>query len=81
MLSHDTVTPSRRTDALKISRRITRNTANRAIKKPIKGVVPQPGDTLPYSEFSGFRTVPRFVTEPIFFRILIELLDVAIKKN
>ena len=41
---------------------ITKNTAKRPIKKPINGVVPQPGDTLPYSEFNGFKRLPRIVT-------------------
>jgi len=34
------------------------NTANRAIVKPIRGVVPYPGATLPYSELSGFNDLP-----------------------
>lgn len=32
--------------------------ANRAIATPIKGVVPHPGATLPYSEFNGFNKLP-----------------------
>lgn len=65
MLSQDIVTLSRSTEALKISRIITRKTAKRAIKKAITGVVPQPGETFPYSEFRGFSRVPRLVTKPL----------------
>lgn len=35
--------------------------ANRAIATPIKGVVPHPGATLPYSEFNGFNKSPTAV--------------------
>ena len=38
-----------------------RNIANRAIATPIKGVVPHPGATLPYSEFKGFNKSPTTV--------------------
>ena len=41
---------------------ITKNTAKRQPKNVINGVVPQPGATLPYSEFKGFKRVPRTVT-------------------
>jgi hypothetical protein len=51
-------TPSSNTEELYISKIITKNNANKAIKKPIIGVVPQPGATLPYSELSGFRKTP-----------------------
>jgi hypothetical protein len=34
------------------------------MKNAMSGVVPQPGATFPYSEFSGFSRVPRFVTNP-----------------
>ena len=37
---------------------IDRNIANKAIATPIKGVVPQPGATFPYSEFKGFSKLP-----------------------
>ena len=37
------------------------NIANRAIAIPIKGVVPQPKATLPYSEFSSFNKSPTMV--------------------
>ncbi|CAN4128508.1 unnamed protein product [Withania somnifera] len=40
---------------------IDRNTANKAIATPIKGVVPHPGATLPYSEFNGFNKLPTVV--------------------
>jgi hypothetical protein len=80
MLSQDIVTLSRSTEALKISRIITRKTAKRVIKKAITGVVPQPGETFPYSEFSGFRRVPRLVTELVLLLIFVGLLYVAIKK-
>ncbi|RYR29907.1 hypothetical protein Ahy_B01g054543 [Arachis hypogaea] len=35
--------------------------ANKAIATPIKGVVPHPGATLPYSEFNGFNKAPTVV--------------------
>ncbi len=35
-----------------------KNIANKAIATPIKGVVPHPGATLPYSEFKGFNKSP-----------------------
>ena len=38
--------------------------ANKPIKTPIRTVVPQPGATLPYSEFNGFKAVPNAVTFP-----------------
>jgi hypothetical protein len=38
-----------------------RKIANRAIATPIKGVVPHPGATLPYSEFNGFNKLPTLV--------------------
>jgi hypothetical protein len=44
---------------------ITKNTKNRAIKTAITGVVPQPGDTLPYSEFRGLRISPNLVFNAI----------------
>ena len=31
------------------------------MKTPITGVVPQPGETLPYSEFKGRNRLPNFV--------------------
>ena len=37
------------------------NIANRAIAIPINGEVPQPGATLPYSEFSDFNKSPTMV--------------------
>jgi hypothetical protein len=43
---------------------ITKNTAKRRIKTPINTVVPQPGNTLPASEFSGRNKVPSGVTIP-----------------
>jgi hypothetical protein len=45
---------------------MTRKTANRAITTAIKGVVPHPGATFPYSEFSGLSKVPRLVTTLLF---------------
>jgi hypothetical protein len=44
---------------------ITRKTKNRPIKTPITGVVPHPGDTLPYSEFSGLKISPNRVLNAI----------------
>ena len=41
---------------------MTKKTANKAIKTPIITVVPQPGATFPYSELSGFKSVPSAVT-------------------
>lgn len=38
-----------------------KNTVNKAIATPIKGVVPHPGATLPYSEFNGFNKAPTVV--------------------
>lgn len=49
---------------------IVRKTANNAIKIAIIFVVPQPGATLPYSEFKGFRMLPKTVTFPLEFDIL-----------
>jgi len=43
---------------------ITKNTAKRRINTPINTVVPQPGNTLPASEFSGRNKVPSGVTIP-----------------
>jgi hypothetical protein len=49
---------------LKISRMINRNTANKRINTAINTVVPQPGNTLPASEFNGLKRVPNGVTIP-----------------
>jgi hypothetical protein len=62
---------------------MTRKTANNPINTPISGVVPQPGVTFPYSEFRGFRRVPRFVTNPSVsasLRGCLVIFEVAIKK-
>ena len=48
---------------------IDRNIANKAIATPIKGVVPQPGATFPYSEFKGFSKLPA----PVRFGLGLEL--------
>ena len=48
---------------------IDRNIANKAIATPIKGVVPQPGATFPYSEFKGFNKLPA----PVRFGLGLEL--------
>jgi hypothetical protein len=53
--------PSNKTEELKISKIIHKNIANKAIATPIKGVVPHPGATLPYSEFNGFNKTPMVV--------------------
>jgi hypothetical protein len=45
-------------EELLISKIIDRNNANRVIVKPIRGVVPHLGATLPYSELSGFKDLP-----------------------
>ena len=61
------VTSSKITEPLKISKRITKNTAKRAPKTPIKTVVPHPGATLPYSEFNGRNKVPSAILKKNFF--------------
>ena len=66
------------TDKLYISNIITRNTANKAMNSPMITVVPQPGATLPYSEFKGFNIVPKgvffpFVLDILFFDIVVML--------
>lgn len=43
---------------------ITKKTAKSRINTPINTVVPQPGNTLPASEFSGRNKVPSGVTIP-----------------
>lgn len=43
---------------------INKNTANKLMKTPIRAVVPQPGNTLPASEFKGRNKVPNGVTIP-----------------
>jgi hypothetical protein len=48
---------------------IDRNIANKAIATPIKGVVPQPGATFPYSKFKGFNKLPA----PVHFGLGLEL--------
>jgi hypothetical protein len=48
-------------EELSIFKIIDRNIANRAIVIAIKGVVPQPGATLPYSKFNGFNKSPIIV--------------------
>jgi len=55
------------------------------------GVVPQPGATFPYSEFSGFSSVPKFVTRPVsillcfvfvrFFEVVIEKERILVINN
>lgn len=55
------VTPSKITEPLKISKIITKKTAKRAPNTPIKTVVPQPGATLPDSEFNGRSKVPKAI--------------------
>jgi len=47
---------------LKISNIIVKNIANNAINTPMSTVVPQPTETLPYSELRGFNKVPKGVT-------------------
>ena len=37
------------------------------MKTPITTVVPQPGATLPYSEFNGLSNVPKAVTFAVSF--------------
>jgi hypothetical protein len=62
---------------------ITRKIANNDINTAIRGVVPQPGVTLPYSEFKGFSKIPRLVTNPpstAFCLTLVGFFKVTIKK-
>jgi hypothetical protein len=48
----------------------------------IKGVVPHPGATFPYSEFNGFSKVPRLVTTLLFIPLLLRgTFEVAIKER
>jgi hypothetical protein len=43
---------------------ISKKAAKRRINTPIRTVVPQPGNTLPASEFKGRNKVPKGVTIP-----------------
>ena len=54
-------------DELYICKIISKNTKNDAIVTAIKGVVPQPGATLPYSAFNGRKISPKRVLKAIFF--------------
>ncbi|CAN4128348.1 unnamed protein product [Withania somnifera] len=38
-----------------------KSSQSKAITTPIKGVVPHPGATLPYSKFNGFNKLPTVV--------------------
>lgn len=63
---------------------ITRKTKKSPMKKAIKRVVPQPGDTLPYSEFRGLSRRPKFVTRPLLLSpscVFTCVLKVAIIEN
>ena len=63
---------------------MTRKTANRAINTAIKGVVPHPGATFPYSEFKGLSKVPRLVTTLLFivsWLSFIGVFEVAINEK
>jgi hypothetical protein len=50
------------------------------MKIAIKTVVPQPGATLPYSEFKGFKRVPNEVTIPVSITsdLIFDVVPVAI---
>lgn len=52
-------------DELYICNIINKNTKKSAITNPINGVVPQPGETLPYSEFKGRKNSPNLVLKAI----------------
>jgi hypothetical protein len=60
---------------------IARKTANKAINTTITGVVPQLGETFPYSEFRGFRRVPRLVDKDSPFFILFAGIVIKIKNE
>jgi hypothetical protein len=57
---------------------INKNTKNAAITTAIIGVVPQPGATLPYSEFKGRKSSPNLVRNAIkifiFNKLIFEFL-------
>lgn len=44
---------------------INKKTKNNPIKRPIRGVVPQFGETFPYSIFNGLRISPNLVFNAI----------------
>ncbi len=74
---------SKITEELYISNITVRNIANSPINTPIITVVPQPGATFPYSEFSGFKIVPKVVTFPLefdtlFFEIVVMIIFLII---
>ena len=94
IVNQETGTDSSSKEPFQSSRIITRNRRNATIKAAIKGVVPQPGVTFPYSAFSGFRKVPTAVIRQLailfcfificlfsFFIILIFMFFKRITKN
>ena len=49
------------------------------MKTAIRIVVPQPGATLPYSEFNGFKALPKAVTFPVLLpKAALNFVPVAI---
>ena len=65
-LVQSTSTFSMISEELYICNIINKNTKNAIITKPIIGVVPQPGATLPYSEFNGRKISPNLVLNGFF---------------
>ena len=65
ILFQSTSTSFKSKDELYICKIITKKTKNNAITNPIKGVVPHPGPTFPYSEFNGRKIAPSFVLKTI----------------
>jgi hypothetical protein len=53
-------------EELYICKIINKNRKNNNIKNPMTRVVPQPGATLPYSEFKGLKISPSLVFNAIF---------------
>jgi|LakMenE18May11ns_1017448.scaffolds.fasta_scaffold9589997_3 hypothetical protein len=58
---------------------IVKKIANKTINITIIAVVPHPGATFPYSEFSGFKIVPNLVIFPLNFDIL--FFEIVVMKN
>ena len=48
------------------------------MKIAINGVVPQPGATLPYSEFKGFNNVPKGVVRAVSTGAFFDTFDVPV---
>lgn len=57
---------------------MTKKTAKSPIKMAINGAVPQPGATLPYSEFRGFSNVPKGVVIAVSTGAFFDTFDVPV---